>query len=338
MMVFKNLISAAGILLMTSCITTIDYGLNAPVVEEKETIIEYIEVEVEPEVDVWVDSFTQVGAFDAIDIVWVIDKSCSMNSHNTSLLAGVEAMMNSLPIDVNWRLKMITAGSWALQATTFPLTRGDTPQDALDMLSQLPSDGTEAGFDAIKEYVLTDAYAQTWLRYDAAFLVVFVSDEEEQSTILVNDFISWYDKFRKGSYAASIINVEGANSVCAYPPSSIMTGFKYMEATNYFGGNVIDICESDWATAVEEATNEIEPYEDYALTHYPFADTIAVFADGEVYYDWHYELWDNRVYFDVIPEDNVHVEIGYAVEKYNYIIDHKIEIDLVPVKEINLSP
>lgn len=336
-MVFKSLIAAAGILLMTSCTTNIDYVLGSTWPEEKETIIKYIEVEVEPEVDIWVDSFTQVGIFDEIDIVWVIDKSCSMNSHNTSLLAGVEAMMNSLPLDVSWRLKMITAGSWATQTTTFPLTRGDTPQDALDMLSQLPSDGSEAGFDAIKEYVLTDAYAQTWLRYDAAFLVVFVSDEEEQSTILVSDFISWYDKFRKGSYAASIINVEGANSVCVYAPSSIMTGFKYIEATNYFGGNIIDICELDWATAVEEATNEIEPHEDYELTHHPIVGTIVVFGDGEVYYDWHYESSDNRVYFDVIPKDDTHVEIGYAVEKYNYVINHEVTLD-IPVKKINLSP
>ena len=144
MTVFKSVLAACGILLMTSCTTNLDYVLHGTGPGETETIIEYVEVEVEvePEVDIWVDSFTQVGAFEEIDIVWVIDKSCSMNTHNASLLDGVAAMMNSLPIDVNWRLKMITAGSWATQATTFPLTRGDTPQDALDMLSQLPYDGS----------------------------------------------------------------------------------------------------------------------------------------------------------------------------------------------------
>jgi len=337
MLVFKSLIAACGILLMTSCTTNIDYVLNAEGPGEKETIIEYVEVEVAPDAEIWVDSFTQIGAFEEIDIIWVIDKSCSMNSHNASLLSGVEAMMNSLPGHINWRLKMITAGSWATQATTFPLTRGDTPQDALDMLGQLPNDGTEAGFEAIKDYVLTDTYAQTWLRHDAAFLVVFVSDEEEQSTMLVSDFISWYDKFRKSVYAASIVNIEGINSVCAYSPSSIMTGFRYMEATDYFAGNIIDICESDWGTAVAEATNEIKPHEDYGLTHFPYVDTIVVFADGELYYDWHYDSSDNRVYFDIIPEDRVHVEIGYAIESYSRVINHEV-IPETPLKKINLSP
>jgi len=336
MQVFKYIIAVAGMLLMTSCTTNIDYVVHGyGDSDEPETIIEYVEVEVEPDAEIWIDSFTQVGAFEEIDILWVIDKSCSMNSHNAALLDGVEAMMNSLPMDVNWRLKMITAGTWATQATTFPLTRGDTPQDAVDMLNALPIDGSEMGFDALKDYVLTDTYAQTWLRYDAAFLVVFVSDEEEQSAMLVSDFNMWYEGFRKSVYMASIVNVEAADSVCDWPPSSNMIGSRYIDSTDYFAGNVIDICEDDWGTAVEEATNEIEPHEDYMLTHIPYEATVVVFADGVIYHDWHFDSSDNRVYFDVIPDDGVHIEIGYEVKEYNFIRNHTVEPG---VKNVPASP
>jgi len=327
MQAFKYIIAVCGALLMTSCSTNIDYVVHGyGDSDEPETIIEYVEVEVEPDAEIWIDSFTQVGAFDEIDILWVIDKSCSMNAHTASLLDGVEAMMNSLPMDVNWRLKMITAGGITLQTTTFPLTRGDTATDALDMLNALPYDGYERGFDAVKDYVLTDTYASTWLRPDASMLVVFVSDEEEQSTMTVNDFTMWYEKLRTGSYMASIVNVETADSVCSNPPYSSMIGGRYMEATDYYAGNIIDICEEDWGTAVEEATNQIEPYEEYMLTHIPYKDTVVVFADGSMYSDWHFDEASNKVYFDILPDEGVHVEIGYEVKEYSYIKNHTVEL------------
>ena len=336
---FKSIIAVCGALMMSSCTTNIDYVIHGGGEGEKETIIEYIEVEVEvePDAEIWIDSFDQVGAFDEIDILWVIDKSCSMNVHNDSLIDGVQAMMSVLPTDVNWRLKMITAGgsSYIVQPTTFPLTRGDTATDALDMLNALPADGYEKGFDAAKNYVSTDTYAQTWLRPDASMLIVFVSDEEEQSTMTVNEFTTWYENRRQSVYVASIVNVNASDSVCASPPYVSNIGIRYMEATDYFSGNVIDICEDDWATAVEEATNEIEPYEDYRLTHIPYTDTIVVFADGSIYNDWHFDEANNKVYFDILPLEGAHVEIGYEVKEYSYVRNHTVDLN---VKNSSTNP
>ena len=106
MQVFKFICAVFILLTMASCADQ-EYALVIGTTET-ETIIEYVEVE--PDTEIWIDSFVQVGAFDEIDILWVIDKSCSMQQHDASLLDGVEAMMNNLPTDVNWRLKMITAG------------------------------------------------------------------------------------------------------------------------------------------------------------------------------------------------------------------------------------
>ena len=324
MQVFKYIAVVIGLLTATSC-TDQDYALIIGTTET-ETIIEYVEVE--PDTEIWIDSFTQVGAFEEIDILWVIDKSCSMLQHDAALIDGVEAMMNSLPTDVNWRLKMITAGgsSHITQPTTFPLTRGDTPTDALDMLNALPADGYERGFDAVKNYIMTDAYAQTWMRHDASLLVLFVSDEEEQSAMAVNDFIMWYENIRNGVYMASIVNVDTADSICTHKPYGNMIGARYIEATDYFSGNVIDICEDDWGTAVEEATNQIEPFEDYMLTHKPYEGTIVVFEDGIPFSHWYYNKLDNKIYFNVIPAEGSLIEIGYDVKEYNYITNHTADL------------
>ena len=294
-----------------SCTTNLDYTIGAHEIPPPT-----------PEIDIWIDSFIQVGAYESIDILWVIDGSCSMNDNDTELLLGIEAMMNNLPTDISWRLKMITAGAYGnyTQATTFPLTQGATYADALNMYNQLPNDSGEAGFGAIEDYVLNDAYAQTWLRRSAALLVVFVSDEKEQSLMTVNDFLTWYGTLRNSVYVASIVNVDPVSSVCVNAPSSIDIGYRYIEAANYFKGNVIDICAPDWSSGVEEATSKINPYDRYTLQHIPQDDTLAVFENGAPLYGWRYESSDNTIYFDVIPAEGVLIEIGYLIEEY--IIDN----------------
>jgi hypothetical protein len=292
-----------GILALTSCSNNIDYTFQAP----QENI----------EVDIWTDSFTQVGSYENMDIIWVIDDSCSMADNDTELLAGIEAMMNNLPPDMDWRLKMITAGAYGpKQSTTFPLTQGATYKDALYMYSELPYDGGEAGFTSVQNYVLYDTYAQTWLRNDAALLVVFVSDEEEQSSMTVSEFTIWYRATRETVYMASIVNIDPAQSLCSYHFTSTNTGFRYMSATNNFNGNIIDICSSDWSAGVQEATSELQPSDSLNLSHLPWEDTIVVFEDGTPHSDWYYNSLDNTVYLNAIPAEGSLVEVSYSIEEY----------------------
>ena len=318
MQVFKRFLIVFFTAFLVSCGgNEFDYVLhaNGPVTET-----ETIYITIEPDVDVWVDSFIQVGAYEDIDILWVIDGSCSMNAHQTNLLNGIDHMMNNLPSDINWRLKMITAGDGTriIQPTTFPLTRGDTITEALSMYNLLPYDGGEAGFAAVQNYMTFDTYATTWMRYDAAILVVFVSDEREQSTITPALFSMWYGTQRPATYLAFIGNVEGPDSICPYTPNSNMTGRKYIEAVNNFGGNVIDICEEDWAAGVDEATQKVKPIEEYELEHIPYEDTLVVFEDGLPMEKalWHYDASNNIVYFDVMPLEGALVEMAYSVKYY----------------------
>lgn len=291
---------------LLSCTTSIDYTLGSSSHPE------------ELEIDIWVDSFTQVGSYENIDIIWVIDRSCSMNNNDVELLLGIESMMNLLSSDVNWRLKMITAGDWGIpQSNSFPLTHGATYNDALSMLNTLPDDGGETGFNALYNYINYDSYALTWLRRDAAMLVVFVSDEEEQGSMPIGEFTSWYEDQRESVYLSSIVNVDGLVSVCSATPSGMNVGYRYIEATDYFKGNVIDICSSDWSSGVAEATSRIDPYEFYTLSHIPHEDTIILFQNEAPFSAWYYDPLGNTIYFDETPAEGVLMEIGYAIKEYS---------------------
>ena len=278
---------------------------------------EYIEVEVPVDHgEIWIDSFTQPMSVDGIDILWVIDRSGSMNRYNAELLAGIEAMLGALPT-ADWRLVMINADpDHAVSSTIFPLVPGDDAADAADMLATLSPAIKEEGFNSVYEYITNNPYSSTWLRPDAGLLVVFVSDEEEQSDVeypTVANFMTWYQMQRMGSvFMASVVNQDPSTSLCSYPPSIIDVGNRYMDATGLLGGTIVDICDEDWAPGVTDATQSIDPYESLKLTHLPEdVDDIRVFVNGALSHDWYYSLTDNTVYFTVIPSAGDLVEIGY---------------------------
>ena len=216
---------------------------------------------------------------------------------------------------------MITTGLYG-QPSVFPLTQGSDSADALFMLSNLPSDHHEAGFQSLHDYIQYNSYAHTWMRRPAALLVVFVSDEDEQSSILALDFNTWYGAQRTNTYMASVVNVDTADSVCVNPNKHNI-GHRYIDSTNHFNGNVIDICSSDWTAGVAEATSKVEPIESLELTHEPDIDSIVVFIDGLPNLDWHYDELTNTLHFDTTPLESAFVEVGYVITEY--ILDESMD-------------
>jgi len=263
--------------------------------------------------DVWVDSFEQPEYTDGIDILWIIDRSCSMSNDDPKLIVGVEAMINNLPTN-NWRLSMIPMDvDYAVTWEVFPLIPGDDVDDAQDMLDDLPfnTSGVEQGFDTVESYLLDNEYADTWMRRGAGLLVVFVSDEDDQSTLDWDDFVYWLEDERNTIFVASIINID-TSKYCTAPASSI--GENYEEATNYFNGVIIDICSDDWSQGVKDAAIEVDLIEVVELSKIPEEDSIKTFVDGQEYFNWYYYSSDNTVRFTTVPDYGTLVEIVYTVE------------------------
>ena len=286
------------------------------VVTEEIEVPVYIEVEVPVnEGEIWIDSFVQRMTIDGIDILWVIDKSGSMSQFNTELLAGIEAMILALPT-ADWRLVIISADPTdSVVSTEFPLVPGDDVADAEGMFNTLPMGPWEEGFNSVYEYINHNPYSLTWMRPDAGLLVVFVSDEEEQSDVdypMPADFLSWYGSLRMGSvFMASVVNQDAAVSLCLHPPNPINVGKRYMEATGVLGGIIVDICDSDWAAGVTDATHSVDPYENLKLSHKAEAGSVRVFVNGALNHDWYFIETDNTVYFTIIPTAGQLVEVGY---------------------------
>ena len=325
-------------LFLLSLLSCNDNLLSKHTVEEKyiypsyydvwvETDTAIVEVEVyvpdtsEPD-PIWVDSFAQPSASSGVDIIWVIDPSGSMHSHRTRLLQGISDMIGALP-QVSWRLAIISADyQRSLQHQDFPLLPGDNASDAQAMYSSAVSGYLEAGFSAVYNYIEDNAFSSNWLREDASLLVVFVSDEEEQSTgqfPAVSDFTDWLSEQRISVFVASIVNVDPANSQCTHTNPAYV-GYRYMGAAQYYNGQVIDICSTDWSAGVIDAANGAVPYTEYPLTETPSDyNYITVFVDGIVYHDayWNYNPVGNKIEFILEPPGGSLVEIAYYYSSGN---------------------
>ena len=315
------------LLLLLNTFTIIGCGPDYSIIGEigKEYI--YIEIPNDDiDAEIWVDSFVQPSSVNGVDILWVIDTSGSMTNNEPQLLLGIEAMINSLPA-TGWRLNMIPNSPPNVHdEAQFPLVPGDDVVDAQVMYNKITGGVYEQGFDAARTYVEQNTYAPQWMRYDAALLVVFVSDEEDQSNQTSSEFVEWYKTLREHVYLASIVHLDPADSLCNV--SSWDVGYESMDATNQLNGVIVDICSEDWAPGVAEASTQVEPYEQYELTYDPIKiKKMRVFVNGVINHDWYYDASDNNVYFTVTPAANDLVEIAYL---YNPII-----IEDIPTLPIN---
>ena len=304
-MIKNTLLMVLGIFTMMGC--NPEYAIVGEIGKE------YIFIEVpedEKNEDIWVDSFIQPESTEGVDILWVIDRSCSMRDNEPLLFDGIDAMINSLP-STGWRLNMISnSPPNVLNDKQFPLVPGDTVADAQTMYNKMSTGTYEMGFDALEEYLFYNTYVSQWMRTDVPLLVVFVSDEEDQSNQTPAQFVQWYSNYRKNVYLASIVHVDPYESLCNV--SFYDVGYNSIEATNLLGGVVVDICSDDWAPGVTDASVQITPYEHYELTHIPTdMNEVYVFIDGVPNYDWYYNRTDNTVYFTVVPTGNQLVEIAY---------------------------
>lgn len=318
MKLFPHIILSISLLAGCGSDQALVYEKVVEVPVEVEVVVE-VPVEVETpieEADIWIDSFVQVSAVDGVDIIWVIDTSGSMQQFQDRLLVGIEQMMLSLP-PTGWRLIMIpTDPEEAEVEQQFPLVPGDTITDAEDMYAAMGTGADEEGFDALYHYMQYNPYAASWMRHDAALLVVFVSDEDDQSTTFAtaNEFVMWYTSRRFGNvFLASIVMQEEDQSVCEVPVGSSDVGTRYMGATDLMFGTIVDICSEDWTPGVSAATDQIEPYESITLSYTPIEQTIRVFVDGSEYLNWMFDAATNTVFFTVIPNGGALVEVGYVV-------------------------
>ncbi len=260
------------------------------------------------------------------DIIFAVDKSCSMDDNNSQLSSNFSTFITQLSnYSSDWQIIVINDGNGCNSTGILTPT---TPSYVTTFQSAINSNGKSS----YTEKLLTPA---SWaveatdsgecnagfMRSNAMLHIVLVSDEPEQSSGSWSDYVDTIiakkgnpDNVRissiAGDYPGGCSGFNGGSYVSAE------AGTGYYQATAATNGVFLSIC-SDWASSSNlELLAEASVQQDtYALSNEAIEETIVVEVDGVVVStsDYMYDADSNSVVFTAnAPEEGTTVTISYA--------------------------
>ncbi len=282
-----------------------------------------------------IDEFEQLGT-PKVDILFVIDNSCSMGQEQDSIAANFQAFIQFAQAQaLDYQLGVTTADSdtdmGRLVHPTGPsaLYGGPvqnkivTPQTQPTPESVFVTNvslGTGAPGSAADESGFESAFLALtapnsighnagFLRQDAVLSIIFVSDEPEQSQNTADFYINFFLSIKgfRNSNLFSASSIVGDNpGGCNGAGGSASAAPRYIEAANRTGGVFQSICTSDWSRALEDLSTAAFGFKSrFFLTNQPVISTIEIFIDGVSIpatsmggtVNWSYDFATNSVNF-----------------------------------------
>ena len=244
---------------------------------------------------------------ESLDVLAIVDTSCSMADNFDELGSGLEILKDDIRLLTDDFTISFINSSLVGRYYSGPY---DDSSNAIDLLLApyaLTGDNAEVAFQSLYQFVdMPEAdYA---LRPGADKLFIFISDEEEQSQIPVVMFRDWLISYNEDVQHDIVTISITENSTCGHVANDI--GTRYNELSNFYGKNYIDIC-SDWSTALADSSFILNLKNYLNLKYIPVEESLTVSVDGEETNLWYYLSSTNTVYFDFNLTEGSIVTIGY---------------------------
>jgi len=251
----------------------------------------------------------QVFYNNKVDILFVVDNSKSMLQYQQRLSARVGDMVSALnTLKMDYRVA-VTTSTMAKDSTAYPITRKivGTPAYLTSANINLLTDRIivgESGSDLERSldamaYVTSVGYLNSigsdFMRTDALFAVVFISDELDQSSEFgnpnSNDFLNYLNArkpaFESGA-RAWIANYIGilTNKSCDNLGGYVAIGTQFINLVNASNGVKSSICNADLTAAVSNIKARIiDQITAYRFKDIPNKATILVTIGGRAVFE-----------------------------------------------------
>lgn len=260
------------------------------------------------------DDFYQ-GPFDSTDVLFYIDRSCSMEDDAALLADSFGQIVDALyETAFDYQVIVATRDNGCYNEAIFTPTTEDAEAQFLDAVFGTSGTWTEAGLtialNAVEEAEEGGCNAG-WLREGAKTNLVLVSDEPEQSAGATSDYVEQILELAPTTTITAIAGPVPGGCYSAEP------GRGYDEAAEATGGELLNLCDGDWAawsgylseTALGEETDT------FYLDDEPVVSSLVVTLNGEPNTDWTYDAGINALVFpeDHLPEPESHLQANYVV-------------------------
>jgi hypothetical protein len=287
------------------------------------------------EVSTQTDKLVQVQVPE-VDILWVVDNSCSMSNEQAVLGDNFPTFMEfflgsglDYHIGVTTTDMVVTEG--ILQgANGYKYLDAETydPEGVFAQMVDLGTGGsaTEKGRDAA--YAAIEVQDQPYkpnhgfTREDASLHVVCISDEDDYSTqIPKTEFVDYLQNLKWAQDMVTFSSIVSLSNSCDYEE-----GVEYRSVTAAVGGEEYSICQESWRPMLEALGLQASGLRrEYFLSQIPVPTTIVVWVEetteaGVVTFnfeeetDWTYDQARNSITFETyVPNALSEVFVDYEV-------------------------
>ena len=260
------------------------------------------------------------------DIVFALDRSCSMGPDLSAVEANFTSFLSSLSsVNADYNIGIAIADDGCFSGGVW-LDPTQTYVDQLLILNEMiygatafPGNYTERAFNLFEAALNptnlgTGDCNEGFLRDDALLALIGISDEDDQSYDYWLDYVLYFQGL-KADPADVVFHAIGGP-----PPSGCETAMYYSgmyEAVAWTAGQFISICEPDYSAALTAiAEGSVNVMTAFPLSNTPIPETIVVRIDGVVEKSgWNYDFNSNEVVFQTnyIPNGGSFIEIEYTI-------------------------
>jgi len=273
----------------------------------------------------WSSDFYEQEEVANADILFVIDNSCSMHSHQTNLKNNFASFIGVFANSgVDYQIAFITTDNEnfvdnKIVSSTDPDPIGDVT-DIIDTIS-ITGYGLERGL--WESYEATQAGGDAapgsaFLRNDSRLVIVYLSDERDgsstYSSMVPADYANHLLTLKPLSDQLSINAVAGDHPSGCSPPYA-QHGAGYYEVVQQLGGTFMSICATDYGLQMDTLARDSILRSAFELSDVPLEASIVVTVNGYQSTDWTYNATENAIYFDAsaIPPTDAEIYIDYAI-------------------------
>lgn len=250
---------------------------------------------------------------DAVDILTVVDQSCSMINNWGHWVEQAQLVTEELSHQpIGWRLGFVSADPQFASALVGERYLDSSAEDlAIDTLLLAIEVSSQSGYYEQGMAAAFTAYTslEDFFRPEAALYFVLLSDEPDQSGISVN---IWDDSWSAmlppelPFTVTSIVPLADAQPTSTVCPESPGTGYLDVTELN------IDICKEDrWYEAYSLVNELAYPVVEFPLESTPHPETILVWIGDDPSTDWMYLEEENSLLLNEPPPAYALVGVSY---------------------------
>ena len=202
------------------------------------------------------DTFVPSGG-GKVDILWVVDNSCSMNDPQQDLADGFAGFLQTLQqAQLDYQIGVVTTDYGGLQGPE-PIMDGNTANlagafaDAVDLGTAGSSfeKGLQYGTEALTSPLTDPGGAnEGFLRADAALRVFYVSNDEDMSADGVAAYVTTLWGLKPFTDLVVLGSATGQSSGCSGGGITASAEVRYTQAVGFTGGVAASICSADWVS------------------------------------------------------------------------------------------